>query len=114
MKSKQVVDEGHLDSAADGYSSSVALNRSGMVVVGAPQDSEGNLYAGGSNVVRQPDGQGEVPEIKLKLQTGDVGLFGQLVNINEAGMIVVGAAGLMIMVQKAALFIFVRAFSGRT
>ncbi|WP_189436888.1 hypothetical protein, partial [Pseudovibrio japonicus] len=49
----------------DGYGSSIALNGSGTVVVGAPRDSEGNVYAGGSVVVRQPDGFGGVIELKL-------------------------------------------------
>ncbi|WP_189439027.1 VCBS domain-containing protein, partial [Pseudovibrio japonicus] len=61
---------------------------------GAPRDSEGNVYAGGSVVVRQPDGFGGVIELKLTAPDGiSGGQFGKSVSINEAGVLVVGAAG---------------------
>ncbi|WP_200962097.1 hypothetical protein, partial [Pseudovibrio sp. POLY-S9] len=80
--------------SADGYGSSVAVNGAGTIVVGAPRDSEGNVYAGGSVVVRQPDGVGGVTELKLTAPDGDyAGQFGTSVSINEGGVVVVGSTG---------------------
>lgn len=73
----------------DELGSSIAVNASGTIIIGAPQET---ISGDGSAIVRQPDGQGGYIEIKLSPPHGVTkGQFGSSVAINDAGVIVVGA-----------------------
>ncbi|NOC13845.1 hypothetical protein GTF89_21875, partial [Roseobacter sp. HKCCD8309] len=76
---------------SDRFGSSVAVNPSGVIVVGSSNDDDhGN--GSGSAYVYVPDGEGGYSEYKLTAPDGSASAyFGSSVAINDAGMITVGA-----------------------
>ncbi|KZK93279.1 MULTISPECIES: VCBS domain-containing protein [unclassified Pseudovibrio] len=78
----------------DNFGSSVAINESGQIIVGAAGDDANGDLGAGSIYIYTPEASGGYSEIKLTAPEGEgLANFGSSISFNESGLIVVGAKG---------------------